>query len=341
MLSAQTTRSHCQTGKDREMDIESPRYAANLPSVGISTFFRSPVCEEFSKVDADVAFLGIPYDGGIGFRPGTRFGPREMRSFSVRYSAWGGHGPNGYWDVNQRKRFLKGVRMVDCGDVDISYYDFEINRHKMTSSVEAILDRKAFPVLVGGDHSVTFPNVCAFSRFAPLDIVHIDAHMDWRDSVGGVKFANASPLRRSKELPFVRNMVHLGIRDVRTSDDQVADAEAAGAQVFTRDEIREQGVTTILERFPQLGNVFVTIDIDGLDPSIAPGTGSPTVDGLLYHEVRALLQGVTRRANVVGFDLVEVNPMVDLNGQTCLLASTLILEFLGAIFASRGIGLEK
>jgi agmatinase len=155
-----------------------------------------------------------------------------------------------------------------------------------------------------------------------------------------VKFANASPLRRSKELPFVRHMVHLGIRDVRTSDDQVADAEAAGALVFTRDQIREEGVGAVLERFPKLGNTFVTIDIDGLDPSIAPGTGSPTVDGLLYHEVRGLLQGVTRRGNVVGFDLVEVNPMVDLNGQTCLLASTLVLEFLGAIFASRGVGLE-
>jgi agmatinase len=164
--------------------------------------------------------------------------------------------------------------------------------------------------------------------------------MDWRDQVGGVRHANASPLRRSKELPFVRNMVHLGIRDVRTSDDQVADAEAAGAIIFTRDQIRTLGVDGVLARFPELGNTFVTIDIDGLDPSIAPGTGSPTVDGLLYHEVRTLLDGVTKRGKVLGFDLVEVNPMVDEHGRTCLLASTLILEFLGAIFASRNIGIE-
>jgi agmatinase len=303
--------------------------------------FRSPICEDFSKIDADIAFLGIPYDAGIGFRPGTRFGPREIRTFSVRYSAWGGHTPNGYWDVNQRKRFLKGIHMVDAGDVDVAYYDFENNRRKMTSSVEAILDRGAFPVLIGGDHSVTFPNVCAFSRFGPVDIVHIDAHMDWRDEIGGVKHANASPLRRSKELPFVRNMVHLGIRDVRTSDDQIADAEAAGAKIFTREQIRELGVNGVLEHMPKLGNTFVTIDIDGLDPSIAPGTGSPTVDGLLYHEVRGLLQGVSRMSKIVGFDLVEVNPMVDHYGQTCLLASTLILEFLGAIFASQGRGIES
>jgi len=316
--------------------MEEQRYSANLPSVGLATFFRSPVCEDFSKIDADVAFLGIPYDCGIGFRPGTRFGPREIRSFSVRYSAWGGHKANGYWDVNQRKRFLDGVSMVDCGDVDITYYDFEINRRKITSSIEKILDRGALPVLIGGDHSVTFPNVCAFSRFGPVDIVHIDAHMDWRDEIGGVKFANASPLRRSKELPFVRNMAQIGIRDVRTSDDQIADAEKAGARIFTRQDVRERGVNAILEQLPPLGNTFVTIDIDGLDPSIAPGTGSPTVDGLLYHEVRALLQGVAKRGRVVGFDLVEVNPFVDVHGQTCLLAATLMMEFLGAIFDGRG-----
>ena len=214
--------------------MSEPRYDANLPSVGLVSMFRSPICEDFSKLDAEIAFLGIPYDGGIGFRPGTRFGPRDIRTFSVRYSAWGGHKPNGYWDVNQRKRFLTGLRMVDCGDVDIAYYDFENNRRKMTSNVEAILDKGAFPVLIGGDHSVTFPNVCAFSRFGPVDIVHIDAHMDWRDEIGGVRHANASPLRRSKELPFVRNMIHLGIRDVRTSDDQIRDAEGAGAPVRVR-----------------------------------------------------------------------------------------------------------
>ena len=320
--------------------MSEPRYVANLPSVGLVSMFGSPICEDFSKLETDIAFLGIPYDGGIGFRPGTRFGPREIRNYSIRYKAWGGHAPNGYWDVNQRRRFLRGLRMTDCGDVDIAYYDFDNNRRRMTSSIEAILDRGAFPVLIGGDHSVTFPNVCAFSRFGPLDIVHIDAHMDWRDQIAGVRHANASPLRRSKELPFVRNMVHLGIRDVRTSDDQIADAEAAGARVFTREQIRELGVKAVLDRFPKLGNVFVTIDIDGLDPSIAPGTGSPTVDGLLYHEVRALLQGTARLGKVVGFDLVEVNPMVDLYGQTSLLASTLILEFLGAIFAAQGKGLE-
>jgi agmatinase len=316
--------------------MDQPRYSANLPSVGLATFLRSPVCEDFAKIDADVAVLGIPYDCGIGFRPGTRFGPREIRNYSTRYAGWGGALPSGYWDVNHKRRYLHGVRIVDCGDVDITYYDIDINRRKITTSVEAILDRAALPVLIGGDHSVTFPNVEAFSRFGPLDIVHIDAHMDWIDNVDGVRFANGSPLRRSKELPFVRHMAHLGIRDVRTREGDYNDALKAGARVITREEIRDNGVVHTLEQLPALGNTYVTIDIDGLDPSIAPGTGSPTVDGLLYHEVRAILQGVAKRGKVVGFDLVEVNPFIDVHGQTCLLATTLILEFLGAIFAARG-----
>ena len=315
--------------------MEKPRYSASLPSVGLTSFLRAPVVEDFSKIDADVAFLGVPYDGGNGWRPGTRFGPREIRNLSVRYGAWGGVSSNGYWDIKDRKHYLDGIRMVDCGDVDIAFYDFERNARLITSNIEAILDRKAFPVIIGGDHSVTFPNVCAFSRFETIDIVHIDAHMDWRDQIDGVRHANAMPMRRIKELPFVRNMVQIGIRDVRTTADQVRDAEKAGAIVITRDEVRDEGVAAILKRFPNLGNVFVSIDIDGLDPSIAPGTGSPTPDGLLYHEVRGLLKGVAALANVVGFDLVEVNPIVDEGGRTCLLASVMILEFLGAIFANQ------
>ncbi|WP_026617282.1 agmatinase [Ensifer aridi] len=311
------------------------RYSASLPSVGLTSFLRAPVVEDFSKIDADIALLGVPYDGGNGWRPGTRFGPREIRNLSVRYGAWGDQSGNGYWDVRTRKRFLENIRMVDCGDVDIAFYDFERNSRLMTSSVEAILDQGAFPVIIGGDHSVTYPNVRAFSRFKTIDIVHIDAHMDWRDDIDGVRHANAMPMRRIKELPFIRNMIHIGIRDIRTSAEQVRDAENAGAIVITRDEVRNEGVRGILNRFPKLGNVFVSIDIDGLDPSIAPGTGSPTPDGLLYHEVRGLLEGVAATSNVVGFDLVEVNPMVDEGGRTCLLSSVMIMEFVGMIFANR------
>ncbi len=311
------------------------RYSANMPSVGITSFMKLPIEEDFARLDTDVGFLGIPYDAGNSWRPGTRFGPREIRNYSARYSAWGGALPEGYWDINQDKRFLKGVRMVDCGDVDLAYYDIDRNRRQITRSVEALLDADVFPVLVGGDHSVTYPSVCAFERFGPLDIVQIDAHLDWIDEVDGVRYANGSPMRRAMEHDFTRHMAQLGIRDIRSREADYRTAIRRGSHIVTRQEIRDSGVAATLEGLPELGNVYVTIDIDGLDPSIAPGTGSPTVDGLLYHEVRALLQGVAERSNIVGFDVVEVNPMVDVHGQTCLLATTLIVEFLGAIFAGR------
>src|SRR5262249_38958110 len=156
-------------------------------------------------------------------------------------------------------------------------YEFERNMALMTGNVNAMLDRKVLPVLLGGDHSVTFPLVRAFERFAPLDVVHIDAHLDWIDHVDGVKFANGSPLRRVKELGFVREMTHLGIRCIRSREGDYKDATDAGARIFTRQQIREQGTQAIVDQMPRMNNIYVTIDIDGLDPSIAPGTGSPTV----------------------------------------------------------------
>jgi len=233
---------------------------------------------------------------------------------------------------DHEKRMLQETRIVDCGDVDVAYYDIERNMRLITQSVAAILDRNALPVILGGDHSVTFPIVSAFERFGPVDIVHIDAHLDWIDHVDGIKFANGSPFRRISELPFVRHMTHLGIRCLRSREGDYNDATKFGAQIFTRQMIRDMGAKAVVEQMPKMNNIYVSIDIDGLCPSIAPGTGSPTVDGLLYHEVRALLQGVATKGRVVGFDVVEVNPMLDHHGQTSLLTTTMIAEFLGAIF---------
>ena len=308
------------------------RYKANMPSVGITSFLKLPIIENLSNLNTDVGFLGIPYDVGNSWRPGTRFGPREIRNYSTRYSGWGGSQQKGYWDINQNKRFLEDISMSDCGDVDVAYYDIERNRKIITQTVKKILKAGTFPVVIGGDHSITYPCICAFEDFKSLDIIQIDAHLDWIDEVDGIRYANGSPMRRSMELDFTNKMVQLGIRCIRSRESDYNFAKSQGSKIFTRQDIRQKGVDEIVEKLPPLGNVYVSIDIDGLDPSIAPGTGSPTVDGLLYYEVINLLKGITKKSYVVGFDIVEVNPMVDLSGQTCLLATTLILEFLGMIF---------
>ena len=103
------------------------RYSAHMPATGIASFMRSPICEDLQRLDADVAVLGVPYDAGTGNRPGTRFGPREIRSYSSYFGGWGGGAARGYWDIDKQKRMMAGVRVVDCGDVDVAYYDIERN----------------------------------------------------------------------------------------------------------------------------------------------------------------------------------------------------------------------
>ena len=151
------------------------RYKANMPSVGITSFLKLPIIENLSNLNTDVGFLGIPYDVGNSWRPGTRFGPREIRNYSTRYSGWGGSQQKGYWDINQNKRFLEDISMSDCGDVDVAYYDIERNRKIITQTVKKILKAGTFPVVIGGDHSITYPCICAFEDFKSLDIIQIDA----------------------------------------------------------------------------------------------------------------------------------------------------------------------
>ena len=171
---------------------------------------------------------------------------------------------------------LQNTRIVDCGDVDIAYYGIDRNMPLITQDVKVILARKALPVLLGGDHSVSFPivQVSRISRrstsFMPLDIVHVDSHLDFIDDVEGLKFASGSPLRRTRELS---HMIHFGTRDIRSHEADYQEAARRGSRIFTREEIREVGTKAVIEELPEMGNIYVTIDVDGLDPSIAPGTG--------------------------------------------------------------------
>lgn len=319
-----------------EICVSQDRYTANLPSVGIASFLKSPICEDFSSVDAEVAFLGVPYDVGTGYRTGARLGPRELRAYSVRYSAWGGKLPSGYWDIDAMERRLDGVRVVDCGDVDIAYYDFDANRRKITEAVATLVSRGALPVLAGGDHSITYPALAGFAHLSDLHIVQIDAHLDWVDEIAGVRYGSASPLRRAYEdLPFVTGMTQIGIRNLGVREHDLRDTLAAGSKVITRRQVREEGIGAVIDQLPGERPVYVTIDLDGLDPSIAPGVNGQSADGLLYHEVRDILAAVAARSRVVGFDVVELNPLLDHHGQTALLASQLMVEFLGHIFARR------
>lgn len=315
--------------------MNGPRYEANIANVGITSFCRTPICEDFEKIEADVAVLGVPYDASSGWRAGARGGPRDIRTYSPRHSLTGNFDNPGHFDTYTKRCFLAGTTMVDCGDVDIAYTDIDRNFGLITNNVGRILDRGAFPLLLGGDHSISFPIVRAFERMAPLSVVHFDAHMDYHMDMGGYLYSNGSVLRRVSELEFVDKMVHLGIRQCTTAE--YAAATKRGNQFVTRDDIRRQGVRAIVDAMPAMENIYVTFDIDALDPSVAPGTGTPLVDGLYYQEARELLRGIATKGKVVGMDLVEVNPYLDTTGRTSLAAVRLMIEFLGDVFVEHQV----
>jgi agmatinase len=307
----------------------------NLPFVGHCTFGKQPICTDWDAIDADVAVLGVPYDMGTQYRSGARFGPRAIREASTLFSF--GHG--GAYDHEDDVVYLPQdkVRIVDVGDADIVHTDTARSHENTRFAVRKLLAAGALPVILGGDHAVHAPVIEAYAGRAPIHIVHIDAHLDFVDERHGVRYGHGNPLRRASETGHVVSMTQLGIRNVSSSNR--SDYEAArrfGSRILSVRDFRRLGVAEVLKLIPNDKDIYVTIDIDGFDPSIAPGTGTPSHGGFLYYEVLELLKGIAERGRVVGMDLVEVAPAYDPTGITAFLAAQLLLNFLGFVFHHRG-----
>ncbi len=297
---------------------------------GPATFGKSQLIDLDDDWAADVVFLGVPFDLGVGFRPGARWGPKAIRDMSVRFGSIGA-GAAGFWDLRSRR--TKGVcRAVDAGDVQMLPLDWEQNFEHITAAVSRIRKGNALPFVMGGDHSVTFPVLRAFEGIEPITVIHIDAHFDYRDEVMGVRYAHGNVLRRVRELPFVKRVVSVGVRSLRTRGEDVADFERDGNVCVPAWAIHEQGAGVLQGAIPTGESIYITFDIDGMDPSIAPGTGTPEMGGLDYEQARACLELSCTRNRLVGFDLVEVNPHFDPSAVTGLLSAQLMVEVLGFVF---------
>lgn len=306
----------------------------NLPFVGISTFGKRPYQGDWSAISADVAVLGAPFDFGTQFRAGARFGPRAIREASTLFSF--GHG--GAYDHEDDATYLgPDVSIVDIGDADIVHTDTETSHANIEKGVRAILDAGALPVVLGGDHSVNIPCIRAFEGRGPIHILQIDAHLDFVDVRHGVRHGHGNPMRRAAEKDYVSGITALGIRNVSsTAKDGYDAARKMGDDILSVRQVRKLGTEGVLDRIPKDARIYVTLDIDGFCPSIAPGTGTPSHGGFLYYEVLEILQAVANRHEVVGMDLVEVAPDYDHTGSTQILAAQVLLNFLGFIFHARG-----
>lgn len=306
----------------------------NLPFTGIATFGKYDYLPDWRALKADVAILGAPYDFGTQWRPGARFGPRAIREASTLFA----FGHAGAYDHEDDVTYLgPGTRIVDLGDADIIHTDTEGSHANIETAVRAIRAAGALPVVLGGDHSINIPCIRAFDDHGPIHIVQIDAHLDFVDERHGVRHGHGNPMRRAAEQEHVTGLSQFGIRNVSsTAKEGYDDARAMGADILSVRQIRQLGVEAVAARVPDGVDLYLTIDIDGFDPSIAPGTGTPSHGGFLYYEVLELLALLAKRNRIVGIDLVEVAPDYDQTGSTAILAAQLLLNLIGRILHARG-----
>ena len=298
------------------------------------TFLGLPACHDLAQLEATVAIIGAPvatpYPGfGLYAAPA----PQAIRAAMAFYTAVRSHHD---FEIGGSLLDDQFGPVVDAGDLATSETDFAANREMITTAVTQMLQAGAAPIVIGGDDSVPIPVFQAFARRGPYTILQIDAHIDWRDEVGGERYGLSSTMRRASEMPWIERIIQVGMRSMgsaRTGEVQIA--QEWGATLITAQQVNREGVQPALNLIPEGSNVLVTFDCDALDSGIMPAVISPTPGGLTYWHVVDLLQGVAAKANFCGFNLVEFMPERDLNGTAALTAARLIFNA-AALLAKKG-----
>lgn len=302
------------------------------PFSGIPTFMRMKNIrdeQEFEDAIFDIGILGVPFDEGMPFLTGTRFGPRAIREQSLRYNK------RGYYNIDKEKVFLtkelQENRIVDLGDVNIIPTDIEGNLTRITEAVEKALSKKALLVTLGGDHSISYPVVRGFDALGEdFHVIQFDAHPDYSEPSPGFEYTNSHPFRHIRQLKHVKSLTQVGIRSVRAFN--VPDSIEDGNRVVGMKEFRAIGPQGISELVPKGEACYVSIDIDALDCSLVPGCVSAEPNGLMFDELRDSLAAIAKHCRVIGFDLVEIAPPLDVPTKiTSFIGTQLIVEFLGRI----------
>ena len=306
---------------------------------GSLTFLGAPRCEDVRALDADVAIIGVPF--GVPYElvysTAASAAPHSIREQSMKYVPW--YATHYDFDFGGDLFAGRPLRIVDCGDVAMVPGAWGENGGATTATIREILRRGALPVALGGEHSIPIPVMRAFDACGPMCVVQLDAHIDWRADRDGVRDGLSSTMRRASELPWVKGMAQIGIRGFGSArETEFNDARAYGSVIVGAAELHRVGVETVLSRVPDAPAYYITLDADGLDPSIAPGVWSPAFGGLTYYEATNLLRGVAAKGRVLGFDLVEVIPSVDVQHVTSRLGARLIMNLLGALVRSGQLG---
>ncbi|MGQ0549486.1 MAG: agmatinase [Armatimonadota bacterium] len=294
----------------------------------IPTFLRLPHTRD--PAGLDVAILGIPFDSGVVYRPGPRFGPRDIRAISGLIRRYHPVFKISPFDI---------LRVADVGDVDANPYSTEDTFTRVEHSVTAILDAGAVPVCVGGDHSLSLPILRAVARrHGPVGMVHVDSHQDMWDQSFGNRYFHGAPFRRAVEegLLDTGRVIQIGIRGSVRAEEDFDFGRQHGVRVIRAEEIARHGIGVALEhvRAARGGPLYLSFDIDGVDPAFAPGTGTPEVGGLSSREALEVVRALAGLP-IVGADVVEVSPPYDHGNITALLAANLLFEIVSALAVTR------
>nr|WP_298686310.1 agmatinase [uncultured Dongia sp.] len=293
-----------------------PRYT------GIPTFMRVPMVGDWDAVD--IGLIGVPYDGGVTNRAGARHGPREIRNQSSLMRT--------YHHVTRVSPYDL-VSVADLGDVLFKHL---LEHPKALDEIETVFAKikahNIIPLSAGGDHTISLPILRALAKDGPVGMIHIDAHTDTWDMFQGSKFSHGSPFRNATEEGLLdpKRVIQIGIRGAQTTADGWDFSEKSGMRVVYMEEFAEIGVPAVIKEARRVvgdGPVYLSFDVDGLDPIYTPGTGTPEIGGITTLEAQQLLRGL-RHLNYMGADVVEVAPPFDPTGNTALVAATLMYEIL-------------
>ena len=303
---------------------QMPRYG------GISTFALLPQLHEVNN--ADIAIVGVPFDSGVSYRPGTRFGPSHVREASRLLRPYNPATGTSPFAVNQ---------VVDAGDFAANPFNIEEALASIERDHRRLSEQVKKIVTIGGDHTITLPILRSLkAQHGPISVVHFDAHLDTWDSYFGADYTHGTTFRRAFEEGLLdpEGCMHIGIRGPLYSAQNLVDDKAVGFQIFTSIEFQELGANEAIKKMlARVGDrpVYLSVDIDVLDPAHAPGTGTPEAGGLTSRELLTVLRA-SSALNVVGADVVEVAPAYDYAQITGIAASHVMYEMLCAMAPKKG-----
>jgi guanidinopropionase len=302
-----------------------PRYT------GIATFFRTPHTEDLAEVD--IGLIGVPYDGGVTHRSGARHGPKAVRDQSSMLRRL--HNTTGFAP-------FAAARVRDLGDCWVEFpYELKGALDEIERFYRKVVGAGVTPVTVGGDHSISWPILKAVAQDGPIGMIHIDAHCDTGDDYMGSRFHHGAPFRRAVEDGALdpKRVIQIGIRGTTNSLDHWGFSESSGMRVLAMDEFQDKGWAYAVAEARRVigdGPVYLSYDIDSLDPAEAPGTGTPEAGGIRVIEALRLLRGL-RGLNFVGGDLVEVAPAWDNGTITAFNGATILFEILCLVTEARTV----